>query len=455
MAQRRLITMAEMLRVWGVLALWALVAACGGGSARSTVVAPPLPVPRAEGPALTLDDAALKSLAPERGFLLGVESAALAEFAELRGRRVVLVTNSTAIDTAGTHTAEHLARAYNVALDRVLVVADGITTATAGLEAALRVREGLPVEYLTPDAFRPTRDMLASANTIVFDVALEGPRTALDAAVLGAALEEASIQGKRLVVFDRPSLADPAIVQGPVAVSAEPGSRDAFRPIPLLPGLTAGELALLYNKIYGIQADLHVAPMANWKRTAPRAQWPPSPDAANLTDDGKAHIAEVLALPVVADHGAALAAAGRLALGPAWSHMAMARNEAGAVRLLLEPSELDPFTVAERLTTLAPEGVKVQPVDGEVHGKARRLLAVDATGAAPISPLALSLAFRLAGEPRPDSMELPARGGAYGDASVVEALKSGLKPRQIHDLIAGTPQIAAFLATRKGILLYE
>ncbi|HEU4563798.1 MAG TPA: DUF1343 domain-containing protein, partial [Gemmatimonadaceae bacterium] len=82
--------------------------------------------------------------------------------------------------------------------------------------------------------------------------------------------------GVRVIVLDRPNPITGDIVEGPVLDSAQTysGSHSAARraqpvtlyPIPLRHGLTFGELALFYNDVLGIGADLHVIPAAGWRR---------------------------------------------------------------------------------------------------------------------------------------------------------------------------------------------
>ena len=80
----------------------------------------------------------------------------------------------------------------------------------------------------------------------------------------------------KVLVLDRPNPITGTAMEGPVLDSAQTyaGSHsDARRatpvtlyPIPLRHGLTFGELALFYNEVLGLGADLTVIPAAGWSR---------------------------------------------------------------------------------------------------------------------------------------------------------------------------------------------
>jgi len=77
-------------------------------------------------------------------------------------------------------------------------------------------------------------------------------------------------------VLDRPNPITGFIVEGPVLDSTlanandpapgRPGLAYALYPMPLRHGMTMGEMALFFNDVLGIKANLKVVPMANWRR---------------------------------------------------------------------------------------------------------------------------------------------------------------------------------------------
>jgi uncharacterized protein YbbC (DUF1343 family) len=82
--------------------------------------------------------------------------------------------------------------------------------------------------------------------------------------------------GKMIIVLDRPNPLSGYYVEGPLLDSAlanpddptpsRPGQAYALYPVPLRHGMTMGEMALMFNEVLGINANLRVVPMKGWRR---------------------------------------------------------------------------------------------------------------------------------------------------------------------------------------------
>ena len=80
-----------------------------------------------------------------------------------------------------------------------------------------------------------------------------------------------------IIVLDRPNPITGDHVDGPMLDTGlsnaeehtpqRPGKAYALYPFPLRHGMTMGELARFYNSVLGINAQLHVVPMAGWRRS--------------------------------------------------------------------------------------------------------------------------------------------------------------------------------------------
>jgi uncharacterized protein YbbC (DUF1343 family) len=81
---------------------------------------------------------------------------------------------------------------------------------------------------------------------------------------------------RMIIVLDRPNPLSGYYVEGPVLDSAlanpedptpsRPGQAYALYPTPLRHGMTMGEMALMFNDVLGINANLKVVPMRSWRR---------------------------------------------------------------------------------------------------------------------------------------------------------------------------------------------
>lgn len=220
--------------------------------------------------------------------LAGIDVLARDDFALLAGRRVGLVTNTTGRARSGQRTADLLHEAPGVELVRLFSPEHGFAARLEGAVGdGLDEATGLPVVSLYGETRRPTPASLAGLDDLVFDLQDVGTRFYTYSTTLGYCLEECALAGVRLVVLDRPNPIAPLGARGPVA-DTEFLSFICYRELPLVHGLTLGELARLYQGPFGVGGEVEVVPLEGWSRS----QWfdqtglcwiDPSPNMRNPT----------------------------------------------------------------------------------------------------------------------------------------------------------------------------
>ena len=137
--------------------------------------------------------------------------------------------------------------------------ADGATIAN-GRDA----RSGVMVRSLYGKTKKPTPEMLADVDVLVFDIQDVGARFYTFISTLHYVMEAAAEQGKTVIVLDRPN-PNGSVVDGPVL---EPAHRSfvGLDPLPICHGLTVGELAKMLNGekwlAQGRRCRLTVVPVA-------------------------------------------------------------------------------------------------------------------------------------------------------------------------------------------------
>jgi uncharacterized protein YbbC (DUF1343 family) len=106
-------------------------------------------------------------------------------------------------------------------------------------------------------------------DALVFDLQDAGSRTFTITGLMVLAMHAAAAAGAEFVVLDRPAPLGGERVEGPMAEGWGPRqtSLTAVAPGPLIPGLTAGELARLANARLEPPVKLSVVAMKGWKRT--------------------------------------------------------------------------------------------------------------------------------------------------------------------------------------------
>lgn len=185
----------------------------------------------------------------------------------LGGARVGLIANSASIDERGTPTVSLLTNA-GIHVNCLLSPEHGYeASAAAGKEISDTTdpETGLPVRSLYGETRRPSEQMLGDIDAVVFDLQDVGVRCYTYIWTMALAMQSAALFGKLFVVLDRPNPIGGVAVQGPVL---DPGfsSFVGMYPIPLRHGMTAGELALMFNRSFGIGAHLAVIRMKGWRR---------------------------------------------------------------------------------------------------------------------------------------------------------------------------------------------
>jgi uncharacterized protein YbbC (DUF1343 family) len=190
----------------------------------------------------------------------------------LRGRRVGLIANHSAIDRSGALDIDLIAQHRDLKLVALFAPEHGIRgTAPAGekITNEIDAKTGIPIHSLYMSEDRgPTPEMLRDVDVIVYDLQEVGGRTWTYVSTMALAMQAAARKGIPFVVLDRPNPIGGEIVEGAL-LDPQFKSFVGMYPIPARHGMTVGELATLFNQKYGIGANLIVAKVANWRRS----QW--------------------------------------------------------------------------------------------------------------------------------------------------------------------------------------
>ena len=198
----------------------------------------------------------------------GVEVLVVDSSEVVRGKRIGLVTNHTGVDRRGTSTIDLLAAMPGARLAALFAPEHGIRgTAGPGEKIASGVDQqtGLPIYSLYGDTRKPTPAMLEGIDALVFDIQDVGARPYTYIHTMALAMQAAKEKGIPFVVLDRPNPIGGNIIEGNMLDTAF-ASFVGMYPIPARHGMTAGELALMFNYEWGIGADLIVIPMEGWRR---------------------------------------------------------------------------------------------------------------------------------------------------------------------------------------------
>jgi len=188
----------------------------------------------------------------------------------IQGRRVGLVCNPASIDRAFRHTSDRLFEATDVTLAAIFGPQHGFRSDVQDnmIETphARDARRQVPIFSLYSELREPSAEMLAGLDALIVDLQDVGTRVYTYIYTMANCMRAAARHGVRVIVCDRPNPVNGDDIEGHTLDAAYTSFVGQF-PIPLRHGMTIGELARLFNAVFGLNADLDVVPMDGWRRS--------------------------------------------------------------------------------------------------------------------------------------------------------------------------------------------
>ena len=219
----------------------------------------------------------------------GIEMLKANNFKQLEGKRVGLVTNPTGVDNFMKSDIDILHEAKNVKLVALFGPEHGVRGSVhAGdhVGNAADPTTGVPVYSLYGKSRIPSKEMLQGIDVLIYDIQDIGCRSFTYISTLGNIMKAAAENGIKVMVLDRPN-PNGMYVDGPL-LDMKYKSGVGSLPIPVVHGMTLGELALMINGEgwlkEGRKCDLKVVKCLNYNhQTRYRLPVIPSPNLPNMT----------------------------------------------------------------------------------------------------------------------------------------------------------------------------
>ena len=203
----------------------------------------------------------------------------------LTGRRVALLVNQTTT-VKKTHLVDTL-RLRGVNIVKIFAPEHGFRgTADAGemVMNGIDTRTSLPIVSLYGEFKKVAPEQLQDVDVVVYDIQDVGVRFFTLHSTLHYMMESCAENHKKLIVLDRPN-PNASYIDGPL-LQKEFRSFVGMHPVPIVHGLTSGELAQMINGEGwldgGKKCKLEVVKMKNWKHADPYSlPIKPSPNLPN------------------------------------------------------------------------------------------------------------------------------------------------------------------------------
>lgn len=164
----------------------------------------------------------------------------------IKDKKIGVVVNQTST-IKSTHLVDSLIK-LNIKIEKIFAPEHGFRgNADAGeyIKNETDVSTGIPVVSLYGKNKKPTPEQIQNLDIIIFDIQDVGARFYTYISTLHYIMEACAEQKKKLIVFDRPN-PNGMYVEGPV-LDTNFKSFVGMHPIPVVHGLTVGELAQMIN----------------------------------------------------------------------------------------------------------------------------------------------------------------------------------------------------------------
>ncbi len=196
---------------------------------------------------------------------LGVEVLVDEQLDLIRGKKVGLITNPSAVNSKLVSSVDLLANTPGVNLVALFGAEHGVRGAKQGkieMEGEPDPATGIPVYSLYGESYAPKREWIENLDALIFDIQSVGAAWYTYQYTMSWAMEVAAEAGVQFIVLDRPNPLGGKIVEGPFH-----NRSNIFRhKLPLRPGMTYGEIATMWNETEDFGADIVVVKMKGWHR---------------------------------------------------------------------------------------------------------------------------------------------------------------------------------------------
>lgn len=213
--------------------------------------------------------AGLPAFAQKIHIKTGIEVLKESNFKTLQGKRVGLITNPTGVDNRMKSTIDILHEAQGVELVALYGPEHGVrgdVHAGDKIEDFKDPQTGIPVFSLYGATRKPTKEMLAGIDVLVYDIQDIGCRSYTYISTMYLAMQAAAENDIGFVVLDRPNPLGGLKVEGNLVEEGFFSFVSQLK-IPYLYGLTCGELANMINtEMMEKPCDLIVVKMKKWRR---------------------------------------------------------------------------------------------------------------------------------------------------------------------------------------------
>jgi uncharacterized protein YbbC (DUF1343 family) len=210
---------------------------------------------------------ATQSITLQTGAITGAQQLDLL-LPKVKGKNIALVVNHTSL-IGKIHLADTLKNS-GISIKKIFAPEHGFRGAAADGEHVndtIDRKTNIPLVSLYGKNKKPTTEHLADVDVVIFDIQDVGARFYTYISTMHYVMEACAENDKQLIILDRPN-PNGNYIDGPV-LKPELKSFVGMHPIPIVHGLTVGELAQMINAEGWLEGskkcNLDIIKIKNWK----------------------------------------------------------------------------------------------------------------------------------------------------------------------------------------------
>lgn len=198
---------------------------------------------------------------------LGDEILLSEKFELIKNKDIGLITNTSAVLSDGQPFIDSLLKTDSVRIKSVFALEHGFDLRTgAGVLIEDDYIKQVKVHSLYGQTKKPTPQMLQGLDVIIFDIQDVGTRFYTYISSLKYVLEACAENNIELIVCDRPNPLGGIYVDGPI-LEDEYKSFVGIDNLPVVHGMTIGEIAACFNDRIPHRANLTIVKIEGWQRS--------------------------------------------------------------------------------------------------------------------------------------------------------------------------------------------
>jgi uncharacterized protein YbbC (DUF1343 family) len=202
------------------------------------------------------------------GIRIGIQSLVEDDLPLLTNKRIGVISNHTGVTPEFEHLVDVLYFKFHLNVKAIFAPEHGFRGDLPegfSVESYIDDRTRLPVYSLYGVRLKPSKDILNELDVLIYDIQDVGARFYTYISTLFYVLEVAGKTGVEVLLLDRPNPITGVRMEGPI-LDYRFRSFVGIWEIPVMHGMTVGELALLFNGEAGLNAKLKVYKLVGWSR---------------------------------------------------------------------------------------------------------------------------------------------------------------------------------------------